>query len=58
MSLADRQAENGFMKRSVFLVRRKWLIAAIICICIGVIVIAAILLLRPHLNTYVDAWFV
>jgi hypothetical protein len=39
-------------------VRRKWWIAFIICFCIGVIVLAAILLLRPHLNTYVDAWFV
>ena len=30
----------------------------IICVFIGAIAIAAMLLLRPHLNTYVDAWFV
>jgi len=44
-------------KGAVF-VRKKWWIALIICFCLGIIVLAAILLLRPHLNTYIDAWFV
>ena len=47
-----------YKRERAFLLRKRWVVAFVICLCIAAIVLIAILLMRPHLKSYVDAWYV